>query len=109
MSAAAPNPNNMMMLAVIGIGAYWLMSRNAHAQRVTGARQGASGGNTAGILGSIAGALSRLSGGSSGQRNPVFPDGLTNDMPTTRDDGVVVNNPYTSAFDWWSANGTGGD
>jgi len=28
-SAASPNPNNLMLLAVIGIGAYWLFSRRA--------------------------------------------------------------------------------
>jgi len=32
MSAAAPNPNgNMILLAVLGIGAYWIMTRRANA------------------------------------------------------------------------------
>lgn len=28
-AATSPNPNNLMLLAVIGIGAYWLFSRRA--------------------------------------------------------------------------------
>lgn len=31
MSAAAPNPNNMLLLVALGIGAYWFMSRRAGA------------------------------------------------------------------------------
>lgn len=31
MSAAAPNPNNMLILAVLGIGAFWFMTRRASA------------------------------------------------------------------------------
>lgn len=30
-TAASPNPNNLILLAVIGIGAYWLFSRRAMA------------------------------------------------------------------------------
>lgn len=111
MSAAAPNPNNMLLLAVIGIGAYWLMTRRAMAQPVA-VRPGSSANNTAGMINAGVNALGQLFGGgrsSGGQRNPIVWDGLTNDMPSPRDDGVAVNNPFTSAFDWWTSNGTGGD
>ena len=110
MSAAAPNPNNLMLLAVIGIGAYWLMTRRAMAQPVA-MRPGYSTNNTASMINAGVNALGKLFGGgsSSGQSNPIVWDGLSNDMPSPRDDGVAFNNPYTSAFDWWATNGTGGD
>ncbi len=31
-AASSPNPNNLILLAVLGIGAYWLFSRQAMAQ-----------------------------------------------------------------------------
>lgn len=40
MSTANPNPNNLMLLAVLGIGAYWLFSRQAMAARPPAARPG---------------------------------------------------------------------
>lgn len=33
-TAANPGPNNLLLLAVIGIGAYWLLTRRASAQPV---------------------------------------------------------------------------
>lgn len=107
MSAAAPNPNNLMMLAVIGIGAYWLMTRRAQAQPMP--RPGTSAGNTAGMINTGLNALGRLFGGSSGQPNPVVWDGLTNDMPRPANDGIAVNPPTVDAFDWWATHGTAGD
>lgn len=32
MSAAAPNPNNLILLGLLGIGAYWLFSKQAMAR-----------------------------------------------------------------------------
>ena len=34
MSAASPNPNQMLILAAIGIGAFWMLTRNARAAGV---------------------------------------------------------------------------
>lgn len=112
-AASSPNPSNLILLAVIGIGAYWFMSRRAVAQPYYGTQQpsrSAQNAQTAGaLLGAGIGALGKLFGSSGGQSNPVAWDGLTNDGPKIRDDGYVFNNPTQSAFDWWLTNGTGGD
>lgn len=110
-AASSPNPSNLILLAVIGIGAYWFMSRRAVAQPVyvQQPNRSAQKAQTAGaLLGAGIGALGKLFG-SSGQSNPIAWDGITNDGPKIRDDGYVFNNPTQSAFDWWMTNGTGGD
>lgn len=111
-AATSPNPNNMLLLMVVGVGAYWFLTRRAVAQPYYPQQQqpSRSAQNTQAVgalLGAGIGALGRLFGGSAGQSNPVIWDNLTNDMP--RIDGVAVNPPNQSAFDWWAINGTGGD
>lgn len=67
MSAASPQPNNTLLLAVLGIGAFWLMTRRATAQTVpvrTGAGTSTSSSNTAGAIGNILNGLGRVFGGS---------------------------------------------
>lgn len=51
MSAAAPNPSNLIMLAVLGAGAYWYFSRRAlAAQPAPAGPRPAPGGSTAGDI-----------------------------------------------------------
>jgi hypothetical protein len=113
MSAAAPNPNNLLMLAVIGIGAYWLMTRRVMAQPQYTTRPQSNANNTAALINAGGNLLSKLigSGGSRGTYSPqnwASTDGRYNDMPIYSD-GVAANNPYASPYDWWTANGSGGD
>lgn len=118
MAAAAPNPNNnLILLAVIGIGAYWLMSRRGAMAATPGAYYGATGAAQAQTMEnaarlnlintgvrSVGGLLSGIFGGrGGGQANPIYYDALTND-------GWAANNPgNVSAWDWWASNGTAGD
>lgn len=109
-AASSPNPSNLILLAVIGIGAYWFMSRRAVAGPYYAAQPNSSAQKTqmaGALLNSGLNALGSIFGGS--QRNPIAWDGLTNDGPKINDDGYVFNNPTQSAYDWWLTNGTGGD
>ena len=114
MSAAAPNPNNLLMLAVIGIGAYWLMTQRAVAQQRYATMPAASQSNTAALINAGGSLLSKLIGSGTASRSTYNPvnwastDGRYNDMPVYSD-GVAANNPYASTYDWWTANGSGGD
>lgn len=68
-TASAPNPNNMILLAVLGIGAYWLFSRQAMARPVTAIRPAGSNaaqtaGTTANLINAGANVLGKLFGGS---------------------------------------------
>lgn len=69
-SAASPNPNNMMMLAVIGIGAYWLMTRRAVARPVNAPASAASAGNA---LASVVNALGGLFGKTAASAAQPYP------------------------------------
>ena len=117
MAAAAPNPNsNFLLLAVIGIGAYYLMSRRAVAGTGNGYYVTPSGAQVAqaqenvaryNLIGtgvkSLTGLLGGLVGSSGGNSNPILWDGLTNDGWAANPAGGL------SAFDWWTTNGTAGD
>lgn len=112
MAAAAPNPNsNLLLLAVIGIGAYYLMTRRATAAPLSGyagagSAQAMENAARYNLIGSGLNSLTRLIGGISGggsQPNPIVWDNLTND-------GYAVNPAgATSAWDWWTRSGTAGD
>ncbi|GKS96778.1 hypothetical protein [Acidovorax sp. SUPP2825] len=125
MSAAAPNPgSNLLLLAVIGIGAYYFMSRRAVAQPVYANQQAANAANNAARLNlintgvsTIGKIFSGLSGGNSGGSIPllgtydgrsqtpwdVTPEGPSGPQynnpsayvaPSARDDGIAANTPY---------------
>lgn len=117
-AASSPNPSNLILLAVIGIGAYWFMSRRAVAGPYYAAQPNSSAQKTqmaGALLNSGLNALGSIFG-SSGQKNPIAWDNLTNDMPVgwipqplVQADGIVINNPGSSPYDYWLRHGTGGD
>lgn len=125
-SAASPNPNNLILLAVIGIGAYWLMTRRAVAQPVYQGRPVAQqGNNTAGIINALGGLFRGIGGSGGGGGGGYVPSSFY--QPNTprqvidraaaaadRDndpayngsvsdyvgnDGLAFNPPFGSAFD----------
>ncbi len=66
MSTASPNPSNLVLLAAIGIGAYWVMSRRAVAGTAVAPRLGTSSPNVnAGLslASQFLGGLSSMFGG----------------------------------------------
>ncbi|CAN7402993.1 hypothetical protein LJR129_002491 [Acidovorax sp. LjRoot129] len=121
-AATSPGPNNLLILAVLGIGAYYLMSRRAMAQPVY--QQGGQPGRTAqnaSIIGAGLGALNNLfrGSGSSGSGVPlngtydgrsqtqwdVTPQGpggpqYNNPSAYVANDGVAANPPFNSAYDF---------
>jgi len=106
MSAVAPNPNsNLLLLAVLGIGAYWVMSRRAMAQPVYVNPGQSSTAARYNLIGQGVNAIGRIfggMGGSTGQANPIVWDNLSND-------GWAGNPSNQSSWNWWATNGTGGD
>jgi len=129
MSAASPNPNNLILLAVLGIGAYWVFSRNAMAKpvqlRPVAQRQPTTGDKLTGAAnllnsvqrffgsGSSAPAISTRTPYYSGQlrqdqynaaataaRSDSDPDANGSIADWVRDDGIALNPPgNVSAFD----------
>ena len=90
MAAAAPNPNNnLILLAVIGIGAYWMLSRRAVAQPVYGAQRPGNGSANARLLNTGLNAMGRLFSGFGGGGSA-----------SASNDGVVVNSPFVPAYEW---------
>lgn len=63
MSAAAPNPNNMLILAVLGIGAFWFMTRRAAAAPIVLTGQQSNNAAKANLAASGINALTKLLGG----------------------------------------------
>lgn len=106
MSAAAPSPNptNLLLLAAIGIGAYYVMTRRAYAQPVYAGQQQQSGrNNAAALLAAGVGALGKLFGGS-GSSTPLLGtyDGRSQtpwDVTPQGSDGPRYNNPSAYVAD----------
>ena len=70
MSAAAPNPNNMIILAVLGIGAFWFMSRRATAAPIVlGQQQQATQASKNNLIASGLNSLVKLVGMGVGSAN----------------------------------------
>lgn len=97
MAAAAPNPNNMILLAVLGIGAYWIMSRRATAGTVRPAGTAAPQGNQ---LAAIVNGVSSLIGSLTGSRTTSNLNGTVDGRAATAWDttpygssGPAYNNP----------------
>jgi hypothetical protein len=109
MSASAPNPSNLLLLAGLGIGAYWLMTRQARAtQSPTPAQIPAQAvaNPYRSVVGDLAG---RLLGGllssssASTATAPFTTQGGTINNPSayasSAIDGIAFNPPVGSAFD----------
>ena len=119
-TASSPGPNNLLLLAVLGIGAYYLMTRRAIAQPMYQSQAGRAAQN-ASILGAGLNALGNLfkGGGSSGSTVPYLgtydgrsqsqwdvtpqgPDGPRYNNPSAyvASDGVAANPPFSSVYDF---------
>lgn len=76
-TASAPNPNNLILLAVLGIGAYWLFSRQAMAMPYGAARpvgQGSTAAQNANGVAQLVNAGANLVGrlfGTGGSTSPA--------------------------------------
>lgn len=124
-AASSPGPNNLLLLAVLGIGAYYLMTRRAMAQPVyTNAQRPPQGqaGQTAALVGGVLGAVGNLFGrGNSGGSVPLLgtydgrsqtqwdvtpqgPSGPRYNNPSAYvgggSDGLAINPPFDSAYDF---------
>lgn len=119
-TASSPGPNNLLLLAVLGIGAYYLMTRRAMAQPMYQGQAGRTAQN-ANLIGAGLGALNNLFGrlgGSSGsvplngtydgraaQQWDVTPQGpsgprYNNPSAYVANDGLVANPAFDSAYDF---------
>jgi len=120
-AASSPNPSNLLLLAVLGIGAYWMLSRRAVAQPVYGAQRPSNGATNAQLLNTGLNALGRLfsgfgGGGSAGAGTydgraqmpwDVTPDGNTGQRANNPsayvsggNDGLAVNPVNESPWDY---------
>jgi hypothetical protein len=70
-STASPNPNNIILLAVLGIGAYYLMTRRAMAQPVAVRPGQQPAQSTTAAKVSALGAVANVLGGLFGSRVPA--------------------------------------
>jgi hypothetical protein len=120
-AASSPGPNNLLLLAVLGIGAYYLMTRRAVAQPVYQGQQPNNAAQNASLVGAGLGILNNLLGrGSSGSSTPLLgtwdgrsqsqwdvtpqgPNGPRYNNPSAYVsggfDGAAVNPPFNSAYD----------
>lgn len=120
-TASSPGPNNMLLLAVLGIGAYYLMTRRAVAQPMYQGQQPSRAAQNASLIGAGLNAIGNLfkGGSSSGSTVPylgtydgrsqsqwdVTPQGsdgprYNNPSAYVAGDGVAVNPPFNSAYDF---------
>lgn len=122
-AATSPGPNNLLLLAVLGIGAYWMMSRRAYAQPMySGGRPMTTTQEKASLIAAGANALGSLFGrlGSGGGGSvpllgtydgraqtpwdvtPQGSDGPRYNNPSAyvADDGLAANPINVSAFDY---------
>lgn len=120
-AAASPGPNNLLLLAALGIGAYYLLSRRAYAQPMYSTRPTTTTAEKVSLLAAganaVGGLLSRLGGGSSvnllgtydGRSaqpwdvTPYGDDGPRYNNPSAYvaggSDGIAYNPPFGDAFD----------
>jgi hypothetical protein len=97
-SAANPNPNNLVLLAVLGIGAFWMLTRRVGAQPMRPVNQqpgGANGGSMNG-LGNVLSGLGRLFGGSGGSASGGAGRGPTSGTQQIWNDDV----PGQPGYGW---------
>lgn len=116
MSAAAPNPQNLLLLAGLGIGAYWLMTRRAAMaapQYSTPAGIPSQVGVSNPYVGGIANALANLfrpaastgtyDGRAATPWNTATDSGAANNpsayIATSAVDGIAYNPPANSPYD----------
>lgn len=117
-AASSPNPNNFAVLALVGIGVYWFMTRRATAAPVVtpAAVPGAnpSAPSIANVLGGLAGAASKLFNpnmwaGAQAQAQAVGTANMISDanyagadwsaLSSSAVDGLPYNPPDASPFD----------
>lgn len=100
MSAAAPNPNNLIMLAVVGVGVYWFMTRRkvaaatAPTQAVSNPYTGVM--NATNTLANVVGTVSRLFNGG---MTPGTVDGRSASPWSPSDTGANNPSAFSSAVD----------
>lgn len=122
-TASSPGPNNILLLAVLGIGAYYLMTRRAIAQPMYQQNPQANrAAQNASLLGAGLGALGNLFRGSGGSSTvpylgtydgrsaqpwdvtPQGADGPRYNNPSAYvaggADGLAINPPFNSAYDF---------
>ncbi|PTT21653.1 hypothetical protein DBR12_06170 [Acidovorax sp. HMWF029] len=121
-AASSPGPNNLLLLAVLGIGAYYLMTRRAVAQPMYQNPQANRTAQNASLMGAGLGALGNLFRGSGGGSTvpylgtydgraaqpwdvtPQGADGPRYNNPSAYvaggNDGLPINPPFSSAYDF---------
>lgn len=120
MSAAAPNPNNLIILGLLGIGAYWMLTRRtAYASPLNGMtlqqQQQAAAANqkntliATGLTG-VMGLISKFAGSSS---PAVTPSGAVSGYTADALQGFNLfgtglgSSGYTPVLDWASSGSDG--
>jgi hypothetical protein len=98
MSAASPNPGNLVLLGALGIGAYWFLTRRAIAGPIAAPRAAvgpdAYRAQTAAAAGSLAGQVLSFFGGGQNLHGTVDGRSKTQwDVTPAGSDGPRYNNP----------------
>ncbi len=123
-AASSPGPNNILLLAVLGIGAYYLMTRRVVAQPVYSTRPTTTAAERVGLINAAGNALGQLFSGFGGGTGsvpllgtydgrsqtpwdvtPQGPNGPRYNNPSAYvaggEDGLPINPVNTSAFDYF--------